>query len=970
MHHIASDGWSIGVLARELTALYGAGAAGAAGATGRPSPLPELPVQYADFAVWQRQWLQGEVLAEEIAWWRSRLAGAPPVLALPTDRPRPAVQRSRGARLPVRLPAALSAALVRLGRGSGATLFMVLLALFQALMRRYTGSDDLVVGSPVANRQRVEIEDLIGFFVNTLVLRVDLPGDPGLVQLLARAREVCLDAWAHQDVPFEKLVEEMRPQRGLAHAPFFQVMLTLQNTPARPFELPGLTVGFLEVETGGAKFDLTLALQETEGLLAGALEYNTQLFDKATMERLLGHLLRLSAAAVMDPEARLSILPLLSAPEWQQLLVEGRALEGVGLRATGLHRLFEAQVERSPDAAALVCQGHSMTYRDLDRRADQLAHLLVDGGVGREDRVGLCLERSPEMVVGILGVLKAGGAYVPLDPALPRERLLFQLEDAGVAVLVTQTAYRGSVAGWDGPLLCLDEGSGAFGGRPDARPLEVEGEGGDGLAYVLYTSGSTGHPKGVAVTHSNVIRLLEVTREPFGFGPRDVWTLFHSYAFDFSVWELWGALARGGKAVMVPQDLSRAPEEFFRLLCAEQVTVLNQTPSAFRQLTPVWDAAAGEPPVRWIIFGGEALEPSSLFSWLGRRGPLPRLVNMYGITETTVHVTLRAVRTEDTAGAARSLIGGPLADLELYVADRALCPLPPGVPGELCVGGAGLARGYWRRPEFTAERFVPDPWSGRSGARLYRSGDLGRRLPDGDVEYLGRIDHQVKVRGLRIELGEIEATLARHPAVRSSVVQALDRSGAPGDCRLAAWVAVDRGMETSVAALRAFLGERLADYMVPTGFVLMDALPLTSNGKIDRAALPSQEGARPDLAVSFVAPRTREELAVAAAWQEVLGVEKVGVEDNFFDLGGHSLLMVQVQSRLHEAFAREIPVLDLFQHPTVGALARHLGHREETAEPGSFQGSESRGESRRARSREQQLQRHRRRAGRSGDFEA
>ncbi|HEX4495131.1 MAG TPA: amino acid adenylation domain-containing protein [Thermoanaerobaculia bacterium] len=967
MHHIASDGWSIGVLAHELTALYGAAVAG------RPSPLPDLRVQYADFAVWQRQWLQGEILAGEIAWWRGRLAGAPPVLELPADRSRPAVQRSRGAQRPVRLPVALAVEFAQLGRREGATLFMVLLALFQSLLRRYTGRDDLVVGSPVANRQRVEIEELIGFFVNTLVLRLDLPGDPSLRQLLARAREVCLDAWAHQDVPFEKLVEELRPQRGLAHAPFFQVMLTVQNAPSRPFELPGLAIGFLEVATGGAKFDLTLALQESEGSLAGTLEYNVELFDEATMERLLGHLLRLSAAAVIDPEARLSTLPLLSPAEGQQLLVEGRALEDVGLRAAGLHRLFETQVERRPAAIALVCQGHSMTYRDLDRQANQLAHLLLDRGVGPDVRVGLCMERSPEMVVGILGVLKAGGAYVPLDPALPRERLCFQLEDAGVTTLVTQAACRASVSGWDGPLLCLDEGSGALGGWPDARPRSsVEGGGGDGLAYVLYTSGSTGRPKGVAVTHSNVMRLLEVTSESFGFGSQDVWTLFHSYAFDFSVWELWGALAHGGRAVVVPQDLGHSPEEFFRLLCAERVTVLNQTPSAFRQLAPVWDAAAGEPPVRWIIFGGEALELSSLSSWLGRRGSLPRLANMYGITETTVHVTLRRVRLEDTAGAARSLIGGPLADLELYVTDRDLCPLPLGVAGELCVGGAGLARGYWRRPDLTAGRFVPDPWSGRPGARLYRSGDLARRLPDGDVEYLGRIDHQVKVRGLRIELGEIEAALGRHPAVRACVVQAMDRPGVPGDRRLAAWVVVDRSLQTSAAELRAFLGERLAGYMVPTSFVLMEALPLTANGKVDRAALPSPEGARPDQEVSFVAPRTREELAVAAAWQEVLGVERVGVDDNFFDLGGHSLLMVQVQSRLRQVFAREILVLDLFQHPTVGALARHLGTDgvEAAAEPASFETSESRGEDRRARAREQQLQRHRRRAGRTGDFEA
>jgi amino acid adenylation domain-containing protein len=947
--------------------------------------LPELPVQYADFAAWQRSWLQGEVLKKEIAFWRRQLAGLPPLLELPTDRPRAAVQGFRGASRPVRLPAALTRQVETLGRREGATLFMVLLAGFQALLARYSGQQDLAVGSPVAGRNRVETEGLIGFFVNTLVLRGDLSGDATFRELLRRVRETALAAYRHQDVPFEKLVQELAPQRNLTHAPLFQVMLALQNTPSRPLELPGLAVSFLPLETESSKFDLTLALHESEGTLAGSLEYDSGLFDAATMERLLDHLLRLTEAAAADPDLRLSALPLLSPGELRQLLIDSRGRGGSREEAglpihpqRGLHHLFEEQVERRPDATALVDQGRSMTYRELDRDANRLAHMLIARGVGAEVRVGLCLERSLEMVVGLLAVLKAGGAYVPLDPALPGERLLFQLQDAGVAVLVTQAASRVKVASWEGPQLCLDDvdgESGALGGWPDTRPAaETEGH---HLAYVLYTSGSTGRPKGVAVTHANVIRLLEVSREPFGFGPQDTWTLFHSYAFDFSVWELWGALAFGGKVVVVPQDVARSPEDFFRLLRTERVTVLNQTPSAFRQLAPVWNALSeigGEPPVRWIIFGGEALELPSLAPWLARRGPLPRLVNMYGITETTVHVTLRPVGLEDTAGAARSLIGGPLADLELYVADRALGLQPLGIPGELCVGGEGLARGYWQRPELTAERFVPDPWSGRPGARLYRSGDLGRRLPDGDVEYLGRIDHQVKVRGLRIELREIEATLGRHPAVRASVVQVVDRPGPPGmpgDRRLAAWVAVNTGVQITAAELRTFLGEWLADYMIPSTFVLMDALPLTANGKVDRAALPPLEGVRPELEVSFVAPRTREERAVAAAWQEVLGVEKVGVYDNFFDLGGHSLLMVQVQGRLREAFAREVPVLDLFQHPTVGALAQHLSvGQQETAEPVSFVASESRGESRRARAAEQQLQRRRRRTGRTGDFEA
>ncbi|HJX28304.1 MAG TPA: amino acid adenylation domain-containing protein, partial [Thermoanaerobaculia bacterium] len=702
MHHIASDGWSMGILVHEVTALY------AAFAENRPSPLPELPVQYADFAAWQRSWLRGEVLKKEIAFWRRQLAGLPPLLELPTDRPRPAVQGFHGASRPVRLPAALTRQMGTLGRREGATLFMVLLAGFQALLARYSGQQDLAVGSPVAGRNRVETEGLIGFFVNTLVLRGDLSGDATFRELLHRVRETALAAYRHQDVPFEKLVQELAPQRNLTHAPLFQVMLALQNTPSRPLGLPGLAVSFLPMETESSKFDLTLALHESEGTLAGNLEYASGLFDAPTMQRFLDHLLRLTEAAATDPDLRLSALPLLSPEELRQLLIASRGREDAGLpihHHRGLHHLFEEQVELRPEATALVYQGRSMTYRELDREANRLAHLLIARGVGPEVRAGLCLERSLEMVVGLLAVLKAGGAYVPLDPALPGDRLLFQLRDAGVAVLVTQAACRVKVAGWEGPQLCLDDvagGSGAPGGWPDTRPA---GSGGSHLAYVLYTSGSTGRPKGVAVTHANVIRLLEVCREPFGFGPEDTWTLFHSYAFDFSVWELWGALALGGKVVVVPQDVARSPEDFFRLLRTERVTVLNQTPSAFRQLGPVWNALSGiggEPPVRWIIFGGEALELPSLAPWLARRGPLPRLVNMYGITETTVHVTLRPVGLEDTASAARSLIGGPLADLELYVADRALGLQPLGVPGELCVGGEGLARGYWQRPELTA----------------------------------------------------------------------------------------------------------------------------------------------------------------------------------------------------------------------------------------------------------------------------
>jgi amino acid adenylation domain-containing protein len=911
LHHIASDAWSSGILIAELAAFY----RGFAGfATALPPPLA---VQYADFAVWQRRWLSGEVLARELAYWRRQLGGVP-ALPLPLDRPRPALRTARGGRLSAALPAALGAALAGLARASGSTLFMALLAAFSALLARVTERHDVPVGSPIANRSRPETAGLIGLFVNTLVLRTDLSGDPSFRELMARVRAVALAAYAHQEVPFERLVEELRPPRDLSRTPLFQVALTLAAAAAPAVGLPGLALREVEVATAAAKFDWTLALAAAGGGLAGELEYDADLYDAATVERLLRAFESLLAAAVADPDRRLGGLPLHSAAE-ALAVVAADGAERRGLAAAGsLDALFFAQAARAPTAEAVTDGARRLTYGELARRAARLARRLRAMGVGPEARVALCAGRSVDLVVGVLGILKSGGAYVPLDPRQPRERLRWIAADSGAVALVGEEGAAPGLAAECGlPLVPLaEEGCGEAGGGEAGGALPGN------LAYVIYTSGSTGRPKGVAVEHRQVVRLLAAA-DWFGFGRSDTWTLFHSFAFDFSVWEVWGALALGGRLVVVDGEVSRSPEAFRALLVREGVTVLNQTPSAFRALLDADEAAGGTglAGLRFVIFGGEALDLTRLGRWFARYGgAAPRLVNMYGITETTVHVTLRPLASADAA-AVGSRIGRPLPDLEVHLLDREGEPVPAGVPGEIYVGGDGLARGYLGRPERTAERFVPNPWAASPGQRLYRSGDLARRRPDGDLEYLGRLDGQVKVRGFRIELGEVEAALAAHPAVRQAVVVA--REDAPDDRRLVGYVVVAAGGEEALASLRPFLRQRLPEPMVPAAIVPLRELPLTPNGKVDRRGLPPPGDARPVLEVAYVAPRTAVEERLAAHLRQALGLARVGLDDNFFDLGGHSLLLVRVHSRLREDYP-EARLIDLFRFPTVRALAAHL----------------------------------------------
>jgi amino acid adenylation domain-containing protein len=905
MHHIVSDGWSMGILVRELTALY------AAFAEGRPSPLPELPVQYADFAAWQGSWLRGEVLDSEISFWRQQLAGLPPLLSLPTDRVRPAVQSFRGASRPVRLPADLTRQAVALSRREGATLFMVLLAGFQTLLSRTSGQQDLAVGSPVAGRTRVETEGLIGFFVNTLVLRGALAGEPSFRELLGRVRETALAAHTHQDVPFEKLVQELSPERSLAQAPLFQVMLALQNTPIESLEIENLHLRPVGGAGTTAKFDLTLSLEERDGGLSGTAEYATDLFNASTIDRLLGHFERLLAAAVATPEEPAFTLPLLSPAERGQILFEWN---DTGAPAPGacLHELFAAQVQRTPDAIALLDGAREVRYRELDQESGRLAAPLRRCGAGPEVLVGICLERSAGMVAALLAILKTGAAYLPLDPQLPRRRLESLLTSAGVSAVVSHRKLADGLP-WGGPVVWVDEiltPTSALSGTPD--PVPDSGNDPESLAYVLYTSGSTGMPKGVAVTHRSAVALVRWAGTVFSPGELAGVLAATALSFDLSVFELFVPLSHGGTVILVQNALELA---HLSGPAAGRVTLVNTVPSAMAELVRGGNLGAS---IRTVNLAGEPL-PRALADRIYETSTVENVWNLYGPSEDTTYSTAARIPRNS---AAAPVIGRPIKATRAYVlaAGSPSEPVPVTVAGELYLGGAGLARGYLHRPELTAERFLPDPFSAEPGARLYRTGDLTRWTVDGDLEFLGRIDQQVKIRGFRIELGEVEAVLAALDGVREAVV--VVREDTPGDRRLVAYVA---GEPSSLAAgtLRQGLRERLPEYMVPAAFVTLDALPLSANGKVDRKALqPPTPALRPDAV--HAAPRDVLELRLAQLWEEVLGQRPVGIRDDFFALGGHSLLAVHLIGRIERILGRRLPVASLFQGATVERVAASL----------------------------------------------
>ncbi|WP_338910436.1 non-ribosomal peptide synthase/polyketide synthase [Mycetohabitans rhizoxinica] len=918
-HHIVSDGWSIGVLVRELNALYRAACGESA------EPLPALTTQYPDYAAWQRQWLSGERLQAQSDYWRTRLADAPVLLTLPTDRPRPAQQSFAGAYVPIRVDAQTTRALRRVSQAQGATLFMTVLAAWSAVLARLSGQDDLVIGTPSANRHHRQIEPLIGFFVNTLALRVDVSGEPSAAQLIERVRRTTLEAQAHQDLPFEQVVEIVQPPRRLEHTPLFQVMFAWQNNETEAWQLPSLEVTSAPLAYDVVKFDLELHLQEAEGEIAGSLGYATALFDRATIERHVGYVQTMLQAMAADEPHLVTRVELLTPAERTLLLETWNATQQEYPAHRCIHQLFEAQVERTPEATALVYEDQALSYAELNARANRLAHQLTELGVQPDARVAICVQRSPAMVVGLLAILKAGGGYVPLDPTYAGERPAHIVQDAAPEIVLADAAGRAALG--DAALAdrtVLDPNR--LPEQPETNP-SVPVLTPRHLAYVIYTSGSTGMPKGVMVEHAQVVRLFEATQPWYHFDENDIWCLFHSFAFDFSVWELWGALRHGGKLIIVPHQMARSPQDFHRLVCEQGVTVLNQTPSAFK----AWIASQAQSPLRdqlrYVIFGGEALEPSILQAWYATRTEQgPQLVNMYGITETTVHVTYRPLRPEDSTQGG-SPIGVRIPDLKLYLLDAYQQPVPLGAVGELYIGGAGVARGYLNRPELTAERFVRDPFSAEPDARMYKTGDLARYLPDGNLEFLGRNDHQVKIRGFRIELGEIEACLAQHAQVHDSVVLAMGKGQAK---RLVAYVVAEPD-DALAGNLRTHVSAALPEYMVPSAFVRLDALPLTPNGKLDRRALPAPDG-QAFAHQAYEAPQGEVEAALAEIWAELLGVERISRHDSFFALGGHSLLAVQLIERLRRRGLR-LSVRALFDTPVLSALAQSLSQHREVAVP-------------------------------------
>jgi amino acid adenylation domain-containing protein len=896
LHHAISDGWSMDLLAGELGAFY------SGLVSGRSALLPELPVQYADFSVWQRQWLSGDVLAGEVSYWRRQLAGVPPVLELPTDCPRPAVQSFRGAVEDLSLPKEIHASLVRLARSEGATLFMVLLAAFQTLLSRYSGQEDLAVGSPISGRSRLETEKLIGFFVNTLVLRGDLRGDPSFRELLARTREAALGADLHQHLPFETLVQELGVERSLSHSPLFQVMLVLDNTPASELSLPGLSLETLEIESGVARFDLTVSLVERHGILSGVIEYDTDLFDRTTVLRLAWHFRTLLRSVAEAPGSSLSELPLLSKAELQQLSLEWNdTAEEDG--TPWVHKQIAAWAELQPEATALAFGERSLSYGELDRLANRLAHRLQRLGAGPEQRVGICMERSLEMVVAVLGVLKAGAAYVPLDPGYPRERLTYMLEDSRPAVLLTQEPL--DIPESRAARLVLDNAWTALAGEREDEP--AAGIGADSPAYVIYTSGSTGRPKGTEVRHAGLRNLAFGAARIFAAGPGSRVLQLASPSFDASVKELVTALCTGATLCLASREDLMPGAPLARVLREQEITHLIAVASSL--------AAVEEedfPALRLVVSGGEVCSAKLAGRWSAGR----KLLNVYGPTEATVWATWSAFD-----GAERPPIGRPIPGLLAYVLSRELRPLPIGVAGELCLGGSGLARGYLARPGLTAERFVPDPFAalrGEPGARLYRTGDRVRLLRDGRLDFLGRLDHQVKIRGFRIEPGEIEDALRRLPAVAEAAV-AVRGEGTPGGARLVGYVVPRDGEALDMAQLGRLLRAELPEHMVPAAFVVLAALPLTPGGKVDRQALPAPEPGRHE--GGLATPRTPTEELLAGLWAQVLGLADIGVEEDFFALGGHSLLATQLVSRVRQVFAVELPVRSVFESPTVAAMA-------------------------------------------------
>lgn len=913
-HHIIFDGWSLAVFVRDLSALY------EAISQDLPSSLPELPIQYADFTVWQQEWLQGEAMERLQDYWTSRLERAA-TLDLPIDKPRPAVQSFSGEIQHFSLSPDLAEGLNALSRREGVTLFMTLVAAFNILLHRYSAQDDIVIGTPTAGRSRLELEGLIGFFVNTLVLRADLSGSPSFRELLAQIRDTTLGAYAHQDMPFEKLVEVLNPSRDRSRNPLFQVWFVLQNNEQTELQLNNLSVESISIIEEGAKFDLAVYVEETPLGTKGYVTYATDLFEAATITRLIGHFQTLLEGIVAHPEARLSELPMLTELERQQLLVDWNGPTVTFPQDRYIHQLFEEQVDRSPEAVAVVYEDQQLSYAELNARANQLAHHLRDIGVGPEALVGICLERSLDMVVGLLGILKAGGAYVPLDPAYPKERLAFMLEDSAPLALLTQGKFEELFEDMSKslPVIDLSAKLPSWAGQSETNPDHGSvGLTPDNLANVLYTSGSTGKPKGVGARHRGLQNLLPWYISEFNLSFDDAVLVVTSHSYDLTQRNIFAPLLVGARLVLAEESFD--PQAIVKLVARENISLMNLTPSAFYALTAA--SSNGElGGLRHVILGGEPIQPSRL---LELPEPRPEFVNGYGPTECTGVITYHRMSPdlEQYRYGNRAVpIGRPIANTRIYILDAHQQLVPIGVSGEIHIGGVPVGRGYLNQPEMTAERFVRDPFIPEADARMYKTGDLARWLADGTIEFLGRNDFQVKVRGFRIELGEIESALRQHPQLSEAVVGVYE--SVPGDKRLAAYLVSQSDSIPSPSELRDFLKPKLPEFMVPSAFVFLDALPTTPNGKLDRKALPMPDMSRlQDRDAGFIAPHSKAEKQLAGIWGKLLGIDRVSIHDNFFELGGHSLLAVKMVVDINKQFDTNLPLGTIYQSPTVEELGK------------------------------------------------
>jgi amino acid adenylation domain-containing protein len=905
MHHIVSDGWSIMLLFRELGALY------AAALHQRDPGLAELPVQYADYALWQREWLQGERLEEQLGYWRQQLAQMPAVLELPADKARPAQQTYRGGTQRVHLDQELAARVKQFSRETGCTEFMTLLTVFKILLHRYTGLGDIVVGTPVAGRNRGELETLIGFFVNTLVLRTDVSDNPTVKQLLGRVRQVCLGAYGHQDVPFEKLVEELQPERSLSHTPLCQVAITLQNIHTSELTLEGLQATRVEYASETSKFDLTFSLTEGARGLFASFQYNSDLFEPATVEKMAGHYCRLLDGAISHPDQRISDLKMLTPAEEHQLLIEWNSDHLDHAQTECIHELFETQVAKTPNAIAVVGETGSLTYADVNKRANRLAHYLRSFGAGPEALVGVCLHRTLELAPALLGVMKAGAAYVPIDPAYPRARLAFMLEDANIQILITEEALLQFSQDLPVTRVSVDGQRTKIAEMSDENPDNITVP--DNVAYIIYTSGSTGRPKGIEITHRSVATLFGWVRRFYTPEEMEGVLASTSVCFDISIFEMFAPLTQGTKCIMAKNALALPG-----LSTANQVTLLDAVPSAVAELVRI----NGIPPsVRMVNLPGEPLSGSLVQQIFQQQENVERAVNLYGPSEDTTFSTYALLTREDKLPPP---IGRPVPDTQIYILDKHFQLLPARVPGELYIGGAGVSRGYLNRPAQTAERYLPNPF-GPPGSRMYKTGDLARYRWDGNLEYLGRIDHQVKIRGFRIELGEIETALEEHSEIQESIVTA--REDASGVKQLVAYVVMS--VEAfSVRELRGYIKDRLPEYMIPSVFVRLDSMPHLPNGKVDRLSLPDPADGGGVTEDTYQEPQTPVEQVLASLWAGLLSVERVGVKDNFFELGGHSLLGVQLISRIRELLLVDLPLLTIFEAPTITLLSAVLTERE------------------------------------------